>query len=492
MIGLYIMPKITRANAALYGIYNSGNLSTLQEHLAHNPKLEEAFLRRKELFDEIELLLEENISHPSPGSNLFNWLYNLISPTETRLANAVSEYNEVNTRIKKVWSAYKPLQSLDSQNARLQSLDSNFDFYQIRLPHVIEKQIVNAPHHPDNSTLRLIATSLGNNTLGENWEEIIENLETKDYLTQQFVRKIYILNSMTPQETLRLSNPFPKVTPTKTQTYGVQFLFDLLYNLFSGVAPQSSATNSNQYERLKTDLENQLDDLKIQTPTEHKKEHETLDKYLVAKSMEECLAGRLSWYEVCEISAEHPAWKLTEHDDSSHEEAPLEKNKPRLFSRLGHTKKMAGAYFSPEKGFSLTTLLVTNSASLPQSLQTISALHEKLTQCMQTEQLKQQQTPSTEKNIVLLKQIAAQLRTILITPNPVQLKDIYAPAFTQIAQCISQMTDTDISASLEKEVSTLKNTAFGNIEIKGLSAYVIRKNEEANSIEQSRKVVQRQ
>ena len=415
----------------------------------------------------------------------------MISPTETRLANAVSEYNEVNIRIQKLWSAYKPLQSLDSQNARLQSLDSNFDFYQIRLPHVIQKQMENAPHHPDISTLRLIATSLGNNTLGENWEKIIENLETKDYLTQQFVRKIYILNSMTPQETLRLRNPFPKVTPSQTQTYGVQFLFDLLYNLFSGFTEQSSATKSNQYERLKTDLENQLDDLKVQTPIEHKKEHETLDKYLVAKSIEECLAGRLSWYEVCEICAEHPACKLAEQDDSAHEETPQEKNKPGLFSRLGHTKKMAGAYFSPEKGFSLTSLLVNNLASLPQSLQTISALHEKLVQYMRTEQQKQPQTPSTETNIVLLKQIAAQLRTILITPNPAQLKDLYASAFKQIAKCIAQITNPDISASLEKEVSTLKNTSFGNIEIKGLSAYVIRKNEEALSIEQGRKVAQR-
>ena len=72
MIGLCIMPKITLDNAAFYGIYNPGNLSTLQQHLASNPKLEESFLRRKELFDEIELLLEENISPPSPSSNLFN------------------------------------------------------------------------------------------------------------------------------------------------------------------------------------------------------------------------------------------------------------------------------------------------------------------------------------------------------------------------------------------------------------------------------------
>lgn len=51
---------------------------------------------------------------------------------------------------------------------------------------------------------------------------------------------------------------------------------------------------------------------------------------------------------------------------------------------------------------------------------------------MQAEQQKDPQTPSTEKNILLLKQIAAQLRTILITANPAQLKDRYAPAFTQI------------------------------------------------------------
>lgn len=53
------------------------------------------------------------------------------------------------------------------------------------------------------------------------------------------------------------------------------------------------------------------------------------------------------------------------------------------------------------------------------------------------------------------------------------------------------MKDSDISTSVETEIATLQNTTFSNIEIKGLSDYVIRKNNEMHAVEHVRTVAQK-
>ena len=418
------------------GIYNDFNKTTFANQ---SSEIKTKFQERKKLYDTIMSHLNENIRPPGVLSTLSNWFYSFLKPTEDNLQYAIAEYNQLNTNIKTNWPAYKSFSQCSRPTEN--DFDSTNDFTKALIKSIQLHQDADDQSKP--SKLQTLLSYLEKNSNSATWEDVIANVAQDDYVTQQFIRKLHAIDPT-------LTNPFPKKT-TFDFNMVIAYITAMIGELMKSPAA-GTAYDRTDYSRIPTETENQLQP-QIKKAQNDNKRLETLDKYLVAKSIQDSLKGELSWYEVCEIATDHPNWNSIDAKSSN-----------AIGSIFGTVaKKVTGK-------FSLKSVLGDTQESLP--LKTIQTLHM-LIQSMQ------HNSPSNDDHS-LLKQIAYQLRQIKIIPDTKPtLETLYNENFKKIQNLLAQMTNLPSRGLLQTEINLLKTAAFTAINIKGLDDYVTKKEGEA-------------
>lgn len=418
------------------GIYNDFNKTTFANQ---SSEIKTKFQERKKLYDTIMSHLNEHISPPGVLSTLSNWFYSFLKPTEDNLQSAIAKYNQLNMDIQSAWPAYKSFSQCSRPTEN--DFDSTNDFTKALIESIQLHQATG--DQPKPSKLQTLLSYLEKKQGAATWDNVIANVAQDDYVTQQFIRK---LHAMDP----KLKEPFPKKT-TFDFNMVIAYITAMIGELMKSPAA-GTAYDRTAYSRIPTETENQLQP-QIKKAQNDNKRLETLDKYLVAKSIQDSLKGELSWYEVCEIATDHPNWNSIDAKSSN-----------AIGSIFGTVaKKVTGK-------FSLKSVLGDTQESLP--LKTIQTLHM-LIHGMQ------HNSPSNDDHS-LLKQIAYQLRQIkIINGTQSSLNTLYKNQFTAIQSLLEQMINVASRGVLQTEINQLKTATFTAINIKGLDDYVTKKEDEA-------------
>lgn len=338
-----------------YGIYDAFNRTLFKEQ----PQgVQNLFQHRAEAYDRIQAHIHAKVS----TSRLENWFLSFWYHSEAALAKDIQTYQAINQQIKTDWRAYKISTGIHARN-----LDTMVD-HKKKLDGLVTTQLMN---QTPPSKLHDIATYL-HSPWEMPWEKIISNIDQEDYVTQQIARKIH---AMYP----KLKNPFPE--QVASASFDWRFFYHMATSVYNAVIQlASTATAQTSYARIPTDLE---EELKLVKPSDSKIAT-NLDKYLVAKSMESCLTtGNPSWYEVCEIAAEHRGWETKDTTGS-------------FLKKTGVGK---------EKGFSLKDYLTSPWDKLPEPLKAIAQFHDKIQSLIHSDGL-------TKETSEILEKIQQQLRTI--------------------------------------------------------------------------------